>query len=107
MKGNIQTVTNQLGDFRNQMTDQLNSIRNNFMQSIQEFYNKIVDRQNQMSYRLTSIVDDLSSVKSKVRSLAAPSSAQKTFFTAVHSCQIDWCRLLVTCTNGCKDNSKP
>ena len=78
MKGNIQTVTNQLGDFRNQMTDQLNSIRNNFMQSIQEFYNKIVDRQNQMSYRLTSIVDDLSSVKSKVRSLAAPSSSQKS-----------------------------
>ncbi len=58
-----------------QVQDQLTSIRNNFMQSVQEFYNKIVDRQNQMSYRLTSLVDDISAVKSKMRNLAVPSGA--------------------------------
>ena len=66
-ENNINVVSNQLGEFRTQMQDQLNSLRTHFMQTVNEFYNKIVDRQNQMSYRLSSVVDDLTSVKGKIR----------------------------------------
>ena len=56
----------QVGDFKTQTQDKLNHLRTHFMQTVNEFYNKIVDRQNQMSYRLTSVVDDLTGVKSKI-----------------------------------------
>ena len=72
---NIQTLNNQLTEFKNNVQDQLASIRSSFMQTILEFYNKIVERQNQMSYRLSSIVDDLSSVKGRIRNF--PNSNNK------------------------------
>ena len=56
----------QVGDFKSQTQDKLNQLRTHFMQTVNEFYNKIVDRQNQMSSRLTSVVDDVTSVKGKI-----------------------------------------
>jgi soluble cytochrome b562 len=64
-EGHIQQLTSQLGDFKNQVQDQLNSIRAHFTQTVNEFYNKIVERQNGMSYRLTGLFDDLLSVKNR------------------------------------------
>ena len=64
-EGHIQQLTSQFGDFKNQVQDQLNSIRTHFTQTVNEFYNKIVERQNSMSYRLASIVDDLIGVKNR------------------------------------------
>lgn len=62
---NIQLLSTQLGDFKVQVQDQLNSIRNHFSQTVNEFYQKIVERQNAMSYRLSSVVDELSAVKGR------------------------------------------
>lgn len=62
---NIQILTTQLGEFKLSVQDQLNSIRTHFTQTVNEFYQKIVERQNAMSYRMGSIVDELSSVKSR------------------------------------------
>jgi hypothetical protein len=64
-EANIQLLTTQLGDFRLQVQDQMNSIRTHFSQTVNEFYQKIVERQNSMGYRLSSVVDELSAVKSK------------------------------------------
>lgn len=64
-ENNIQVLTTQLGEFKFQMQDQLNSIRNHFTQAVNEFYQKIVERQNSMSYRLGSVVDDLQAVKTR------------------------------------------
>lgn len=64
-ESNIQLLTTQLGEFRLQVQDQMNSIRTHFSQTVNEFYQKIVERQNAMGYRLSSVVDDLSSIKSK------------------------------------------
>ena len=64
-EGHIQQLTNQLADFKNQVQDQLNSIRTHFTQTVNEFYNKIVERQNGMQYRLSSVVDDLIGVKNR------------------------------------------
>jgi len=64
-EANIQLLTTQLGEFRLQVQDQMNSIRNHFSQTVNEFYQKIVERQNAMGYRLSSVVDELSAVKSK------------------------------------------
>ena len=62
-ENNIQVVTNQLGEMKLQMQDQLNNIRTHFTQTVNEFYNKIVERQNAMSYRLSSVVEELTNVK--------------------------------------------
>lgn len=64
-ESNIQLLTNQIGEFRLQVQDQMNSIRTHFSQTVNEFYQKIVERQNAMSYRLSSVVDELSAVKGK------------------------------------------
>ena len=64
-EANIQVLTTQLGEFKFQVQDQLNNIRAHFTQTVNEFYQKIVDRQNAMAYRLTSVVDELSAVKGK------------------------------------------
>lgn len=64
-ESNIQLLTSQLGDFRLQVQDQMNSIRTHFSQTVNEFYQKIVDRQNAMAYRLASVVDELSAVRGK------------------------------------------
>jgi len=76
-EANIKVITNEVGDFKTQTQDKLNHLRTHFMQTVNEFYNKIVDRQNQMSYRLTSVVDDLTGVKSKIRNLAGSSAASE------------------------------
>lgn len=64
-ENNIQVVTNQLGELKLTMQDSLNHIRSHFTQTVNEFYNKIVERQNAMSYRLSSVVDELTSVKGR------------------------------------------
>lgn len=64
-ENNIQVVTNQLGEMKLQMQDQLNNIRTHFTQTVNEFYNKIVERQNAMSYRLSSVVEELTNVKGR------------------------------------------
>lgn len=64
-ESNIQVLTTQLGEFKFQVQDQLNNIRAHFTQTVNEFYQKIVERQNAMSYRLSSVVDELSAVKGK------------------------------------------
>merc|ERR1712071_389548 len=72
-ESNIKVLTNEVGDFKSQTQDKLNQLRTHFMQTVNEFYNKIVDRQNQMSSRLTSVVDDVTSVKGKIRNLSGSS----------------------------------
>ncbi|EFX65129.1 hypothetical protein DAPPUDRAFT_265179 [Daphnia pulex] len=74
-EANIQLLTTQLGDFRLQVQDQMNSIRTHFSQTVNEFYQKIVERQNSMGYRLSSVVDELSAVKSKVRNIPLQATA--------------------------------
>lgn len=76
-EANIKVLINEVGDFKTQTQDKLNHLRTHFVQTVNEFYTKIVDRQNQMSYRLTSVVDDLTSVKSKIRNFAGSSPASE------------------------------
>lgn len=64
-ESNIQLLTSQLGDFKQQVQDQLNNVRTHFSQAITEYYQKIAERQSSMSYRLTSIIDELATVKGK------------------------------------------
>nr|CAH0108917.1 unnamed protein product [Daphnia galeata] len=77
-ESNIQLLTTQLGEFRLQVQDQMNSIRTHFSQTVNEFYQKIVERQNAMGYRLSSVVDDLSSIKSKLRNIPQTAAAGAT-----------------------------
>lgn len=64
-ESNIQLLTTQLGEFRLLVQDQMNNIRTHFSQTVNEFYQKIVERQNAMGYRLSSVVDELSAIKGK------------------------------------------
>lgn len=64
-ESNIQLLTTQLGDFKQQVQDQLNNVRTHFSQAVTEYYQKIAERQSSMSYRLTSIIDELATVKGK------------------------------------------
>lgn len=64
-ESNIQLLTTQLGDFKLQVQDQLNNVRTHFSQAVTEYYQKIAERQSAMSYRLTSIIDELANVKGK------------------------------------------
>lgn len=74
-ESNIQLLTTQLGEFRLLVQDQMNNIRTHFSQTVNEFYQKIVERQNAMGYRLSSVVDELSAIKGKVRNIPLVATA--------------------------------
>lgn len=84
-ENNIQVLTTQLGEFKLVVQDQLNSIRNHFTQAVNEFYQKIVERQNSMTYRLGSVVDDLQAVKNRSK-LRQPGESVSSSLTVVFIC---------------------